>query len=102
MAQSINKHQKNIVNGVFRKLTKGDYLCASCLRKERSQYTGKPSVSIDVDEQESRDLRFLVHDGVGKVDFLMDHGSIRMQQNNIKRKLNQVFELVDVNTVDDL
>ena len=102
MAESINKHQKSIVNGVFGKLTKGDYLCPFCLRKERSRYTGGPSVSIDIDEQESLELQLLIHDGVGEVNSPMDHDSIGMQQNDIKRKLNQVFESVDVKIVDDL
>ena len=69
MVESINKHQKNIVNGGFGKPTNGDYLCASCLGKERSQCTGKPSVSIDIDEQESLDLQFLTHNGVGEGEF---------------------------------
>ena len=86
MVETINKHQKSIVNGIFRKLNKGDYLCASCLRKERSWHTGELSVLTDIDEQESLDLRFLVHDEVGEVDSPIDPDSIRMQQNDIKRK----------------
>ena len=87
MAEWINKHRKSILNGVFRKRTVDYYLCASCLCIERSSYIGEPSALIDIDEQRSLHLQFLVHDGVCEVNSPMDHDSIRMQQIDIKKEI---------------
>jgi hypothetical protein len=103
LAEFINRHNEAILNESSKKLSEGDYLCSSCFAKERNQYMIDEQTYMDIDDsQGSFNYNNFDNDSDNQQNSPMDDDCVRVEQEDAKLKLNQVFEYVNVKKIDDM
>jgi hypothetical protein len=103
LAEFINSHNEAILNESSKKLSKGDYLCSSCFTKERNQYMIDQQTYMDIDDsQGSFNYNNCDNDSDNQQNSPMDDDYVRVEQEDAKLKLNQVFEYVNIKKIDDM
>lgn len=103
LIEFINNHQEAILNGSSKKVSHGDYLCSSCFRKEDSCFILNETMGMDVDVNQGRINYNSLDNGSDNLENSpMDEGYVHVEQENARRKLNQVFQYVNVEQIDDM
>jgi hypothetical protein len=103
LAEFINNYHQGILNGLSKKLAQGDYLCSSCFEKEENHLIFDEEASMDIGNSRSS----LNHDNVNsdsdsEQNYPMNDDYIRVEQEEAKSKLNEVFQHVNVKKIDDM
>lgn len=102
LAKYINSHNEGILNGISTKLEEGDFLCSTCYTKEENLFMNDAETNMDIDDfEEALNNNNLLNDSGYQQCSPMDD-DINVEQEDIKRKLNQVFQFVNVKKIDDL
>ena len=102
LTKYINSHSEGILNGTSTKLEEGDYLCSTCYTKEENLFMNDEETNMDIDDcEETLNYNNLHIDSDYQECSLMDDDT-HLEQKDIERKLNQVFQFVNVQKVDDL
>ncbi|CAF4604792.1 unnamed protein product, partial [Rotaria socialis] len=65
LAIYINSHNEDILNGTSKKLSEGDYLCATCFTKEESLFMNDEETNMDIDDCEESLNYNNLHDDSG-------------------------------------
>ena len=102
LAEFINNYHERILNGSSKKLSKGDYLCKTCFEKEHNHLIF-PEEDMDIDHS-PEDIKFNDFDS-GSDNYQnspMDEDYVRVDLDATKKKLNQVFEYVNIKIIDDM
>jgi len=103
LAEFINSHSEAILNESSKQLSKGDYLCTFCFTKERSRYMIDEQSDMDIDDsQGSFNYNNFGSGSDNQQNSPMEDDYVRVEQENAKLKLNQVFEYVNVKKIDDM
>ena len=103
MAEFINNHNEAIINGSSKKVSKGDYFGSSCFAKEANPSMTDEETDMDIDQsQGSPNYNSFESGSDNQQDPSMDDDYVRVEQEDTKKKLNQVFEFVNVKKIDDL
>ncbi|CAF2963051.1 unnamed protein product [Rotaria sp. Silwood2] len=103
LAEFINKHNEAILNGSFKKLSKDDYFCACCFTKEANPSVIDEETHMDIDHsQESPNYNSFESGSNNQQDSPMNDDYVRVEEEDTKMKLNQVFQFVNVKKIDDL
>ena len=103
LAEFINNNNEAIINGSSKTISKGDYFCSSCFAKEVNPSTIDEETQMDIDQnQESPNYNSFESDSYNQQDSPMDDDCVRVEQEDTKKKLNQVFEVVNVKKINDL
>ncbi|CAF4553653.1 unnamed protein product, partial [Rotaria sp. Silwood2] len=101
LAKYINSHSESILNGSSTKLEEGDYLCSTCYTKEENLFMNDEETNMDTDDcEETLNYNNLHNDSGCQQCSPMDDDT-HVEQEDIKRKLNQVFQFVNVQKIDD-
>ncbi|CAF4708967.1 unnamed protein product [Rotaria sp. Silwood2] len=94
LAEFINNHNEAILNGSSKQLSKADYLCSPCFVKERNRYMSDEQADMHIDDsQGSFNYDNLDSGSDSQQNSPMDDDYVRLEQEDAKLKLNQVFEL---------
>ena len=102
LAKYINSHSEGILNGTSTKLEEGDYLCSTHYTKEENLFMDDEETNMDIDDcEETLNCNNFYNDSGYQECSLMDDDA-HLEQEDIKTKLNQVFQFVNVQKVDDL
>ena len=103
LAEFINNHHEAILNGSSEKLSSGDYLCSTCFAKEENRFILNEETNMDIGDNEERvDYNDFDNCSEDQQNSPMDEDDVRVEQDNAKKKLNQVFQYVNVEQIDDM
>jgi hypothetical protein len=105
LAEFINDHHQAIINGSSSKISKDDYLCSWCFAKEATRFTCSEKEEEEMDtsnREESPDGNNSDRDSDDDEDSPIDDAYVFVEQEDAKRQLNEVFELVNVKKIDDM
>ncbi len=93
----INNHHQAILNGSLKKLSIGDYLCSSCFAKEENRFIFNEETNMDIGDNHER-VNYNNFDNCSgnQQNSPMEEDYVHVEQDNAKRKLNQVFQYVSV------
>ena len=103
MAEFINNHHEAISNGSSKRLREGHRLCSTCFQNEQHRFMSYEQTEMDIDNIEESD-------GSNHCDMSMDndlyspldYDFVRVDQDNAKTKLNQIFEYMKIQMIDDM
>ncbi|CAF4737276.1 unnamed protein product, partial [Rotaria socialis] len=101
LAIYINSHNEDILNGTSKKLSEGDYLCATCFTKEESLFMNDEETNMDIDDCEESLNYNNLHDDSGFQQCSPMDDDDHVEHEDIKLSLNQVFQFVNVKKIDD-
>ena len=103
LAELINNRDQAILNGSSKRLSKGDYFCSCCFEKEANPLMIDEETHMDIDHsQESPNYNSVDSGSDIQQNSPMDDDYVRVEEEDTKRKLNHVFQLVNVKKIDDL
>lgn len=91
LANFINKKYQEISNGNAKELVEGDYFCTTCFKNESELLASHEENKIDNDE--------MIFDS--SLNSPMNRELSRIEQDYAKMKLNQVFECMNVATINE-
>ena len=100
LAKFINSHHEKILNGSSKTLDEGDYLCSLCFKKGNCLM--KEETNMDVDDFHisltDHSMNSCSDDQKNSpINAVYQHA----EQNNVKKKLNQVFEFMNIEKIYD-
>ncbi|CAF5029620.1 unnamed protein product, partial [Rotaria magnacalcarata] len=100
LAIYINSHNESVLNGTSTKLSEDDYLCSTCFTKEEKLFMNDEETNMNIDDcEESLNCNNLHNDsGFQQCSPMDDDDHV---EQDIKLKLNQVFQFVNVKKIDD-
>lgn len=102
LAKYINSHSEGILNGTSTQLEEGDYLCSTCYAKEENLFMNGEKSNMDIDDFEETLNDNDLHNDSGCQQCSPMDDDLHFEEEDIKRKLNQVFQFVNVQKIDDL
>jgi hypothetical protein len=103
LIEFINNHHQAILNRSSEKLSSDDYLCSSCFAKEENRFIFNEETNMDIgDNQESVNCNNFDNCSYNQQNSPIDEDCVHVEQDNAKKKLNQVFQYVNVEEIDDM
>ena len=106
LAELINCHHQAIINGSSSQLSEGDYLCTWCFATEEKLFMSNDEKMETDNYQSSPEEEKFDDDIDDDVDYDVDHEdnddeNVLDEQTVARKKLNEVFQLLDVKKIDD-
>ena len=98
LAEYINNHHERILNESSKRLVEGNYLCSTCFANEERNFNLYEEMGTNVDNGQD-----YVSCGLdNELNSPIDHNYVHAKQDDAKMKLNQVFQYVNVQMIDDM
>ena len=94
----MNEHDERIINGTSRKLVAGDYLCTTCFENEQSSFTLYKQTEVKGNFYSG----YTSCGSDNPTDSPFDPDHVDIEQSYAKEKLNQVFQCLDLPTIEDM
>ena len=103
LAEFINNHHEAILNGSSKRLIEGDHLCSTCFQSEQNRFMSYEQMEMDIDNIEESDGSDHCEMNIDNdLDSPVDYAFVRIDQNDAKTKLNQVFEYMKIQMIEDM